>query len=407
MKMDIEKVVEVVKDKGPLLPNVIAKHFNERLLIASATLSQLISLKKIKLTHTKIGGSPLYYAPGQEEKLPDMLKDEIKKEYKQAFEQLRDCNVLWDKKLPKQDRIALRNLKDFAKPWLVKDNGNEELFWVWFLSEEEKVKSLIEEIVRKETEKTKEEAKNIKVLRDEKKTSEIIKNQALKSEEDSKSEKKNKTDKENKDIESEKETNEKNIDTDDKNIEYKNKLNDKNKIKEKKSSDREEHDKNEKSFSNVPDVNLSKLLNEWSELKKKVARLEKENKEEKEKRIKHEKQSQLVEKDDEIKLTLNIEDPTHNKLSDFLEKNNIEMNEIEDMKKTSIGFSAKMNTPVGIIPLWVRVLLKKRVNDKDIEALFGESNLHRVQGLLLYNGSFTKKATNIIEKYNILSKKFE
>ena len=63
------KIVSILKFKGPSLPVHIAKQTGQSMLFSSAFLSELVSDKEVKLSHMKVGGSPLYYIPGQEESL--------------------------------------------------------------------------------------------------------------------------------------------------------------------------------------------------------------------------------------------------------------------------------------------------------------------------------------------------
>ena len=59
-----EKILAFMRGKGPILPVEIAKHINTNILMASARLSEIKSNGKIKISHVKVCGSPLYYLPG-------------------------------------------------------------------------------------------------------------------------------------------------------------------------------------------------------------------------------------------------------------------------------------------------------------------------------------------------------
>jgi len=56
---------------------------------------------------------------------------------------LKQKKVLLDGKLDPVVRIALRNTKDFAKPFEAKIGERKELFWRWFLLPSEEVKELV------------------------------------------------------------------------------------------------------------------------------------------------------------------------------------------------------------------------------------------------------------------------
>src|SRR3989338_821026 len=64
-----EKILSFLHANGPGLPSKVAKYLGTEILLASAMLSDLSSQGKVKISFLKIGGSPLYYLPGQEEKL--------------------------------------------------------------------------------------------------------------------------------------------------------------------------------------------------------------------------------------------------------------------------------------------------------------------------------------------------
>jgi len=153
-----EKVLALVKNKGPILPVQVVKEIGGNTFFAGAILSQLVDAKKIHLSFAKIGSSPVYYVTGQEEKLQDLYKYLHEKEQK-AFDMLKKEGVLRDDSLEPVTRVALRNIKDFAIPLEVTVNGDNYLFWKWYLLPEEDMKSKINEILEKTLKK--EEPKEI------------------------------------------------------------------------------------------------------------------------------------------------------------------------------------------------------------------------------------------------------
>ncbi|MCD6464464.1 hypothetical protein J7L02_03015 [Candidatus Woesearchaeota archaeon] len=137
-----DKVYNFVKLKGLVIPLDVKKAFNLELLIASAVLSELVSDGKLKTTFLKYGGTPFYYVTGREELLVN-LKKHLNEKDKQVFELLQLKKVLRDKDLTPLQRVALRNLKDFAKPLTVKTPDSEEVWWRWFLTPEEQALTMI------------------------------------------------------------------------------------------------------------------------------------------------------------------------------------------------------------------------------------------------------------------------
>ena len=138
-----EKIFDYVQRNGPLLPSVLAKEFRSTNIFISALLSELASNKRIKISRAKIGGSPLYYCKEQESKLPDMLRNSIGQKPREALDLLREKKVLRDRDCLPFERVALRELMDFAIPVKLIINDTEELFWKWYLIEDLETKDLI------------------------------------------------------------------------------------------------------------------------------------------------------------------------------------------------------------------------------------------------------------------------
>ena len=137
-----DKILEVVKIKGPVLPVLISKEIGSDILMASAHLAELTASGKLKISTIKVGGSPLYYLAGQElmlEKYTDNMNDKEKK----AFDLLKEHKILRDSEQQPVIRVALREIKDFAIPLNVNYNNNKEIFWRWHLISNEDAEPLI------------------------------------------------------------------------------------------------------------------------------------------------------------------------------------------------------------------------------------------------------------------------
>ena len=84
--MDVkEKILGIVSTKGPVLPKDIAREVNINLTFAGAYLSELVSLKKIFISYSKIGGFPVYYTETQKPKLGDKLYIFLNEKEKEAY----------------------------------------------------------------------------------------------------------------------------------------------------------------------------------------------------------------------------------------------------------------------------------------------------------------------------------
>ena len=155
-----QRVLEIVKVKGPVIPVQISTEIRISILLASAILSELVSNKQLKISSLKVGSTPLYYAQGQEEKLQGYVKYLHDKE-KKAYELLKSLLVLRDKALEPVVRVALRQIKDFASQLHVQAGGDVEVFWKWYLMTNEEAEPLIRKLLeagkavkKEETQKT-------------------------------------------------------------------------------------------------------------------------------------------------------------------------------------------------------------------------------------------------------------
>jgi len=155
------RILEIIKEKGPIIPAQLAREINTNILFASAMLSELVSKKIINISHIKIGGSPLYYVKGQEEKLQNFTSYLHEKE-KKAYEFLKEKKVLRDSSLEPVMRVALRNIKDFAKALNVKTTQGIEIFWKWYLLSNEEAEKIIKAMLEKKHKELKKEERKEK-----------------------------------------------------------------------------------------------------------------------------------------------------------------------------------------------------------------------------------------------------
>lgn len=151
-----DKVLQIIKEEGPLLPINVSKRMGVSTTIAGAMLSEMIASKLVNITNVKYGGSPFYYLPGQEERL-DALTVHLNEKDQRTAQLLKEKNFLKDRDLSPLQRVGLRQMKDFAKSIQVKlDTGEIELFWKWYLVEDEKAKQLITDYINSKTKPKKE-----------------------------------------------------------------------------------------------------------------------------------------------------------------------------------------------------------------------------------------------------------
>lgn len=142
-----DKIIFILKTRGPSLPVHIAKETGLSMLFASAFLSELLSEKKIKISNMKVGNSPVYFLSGQESMLEN-FSQYLKSKEKDAFILLKEKKFLDDNKQDPAIKIALRAIKDFAIPL----RRNERIFWRYFTIPEDEF-----QISEKKKEEMKEE----------------------------------------------------------------------------------------------------------------------------------------------------------------------------------------------------------------------------------------------------------
>lgn len=152
-----QKVLEIVKRKGPVIPTEISRELGTESWLASAILSELVSGGQLRISSLKMGGTPLYYAAGQEEKLQDYTKY-LHEQERRALELLKAEKVLQDRALDPVTRVALRGIKDFAFPLNVQKDGSVELFWKWYLLSNEEAEPLIKKVLGVDEEKREDSA---------------------------------------------------------------------------------------------------------------------------------------------------------------------------------------------------------------------------------------------------------
>ena len=137
------EILNYVSKHGPILPVQISKQINNNILFAGAILSELVANKKIMLSNAKIGGSPVYYISGQEYKL-SMLYPYLKDVHKKVYDLLKEKKILQDISVEPWQRVALREIPDFANMLRTRDN---QIFWKWYLVSEDEAVLIIKEIL--------------------------------------------------------------------------------------------------------------------------------------------------------------------------------------------------------------------------------------------------------------------
>lgn len=131
VKVQILKTLDMV---GPSLPIQIAKTTGLSPMFASAILSELVGAQKVKMSKLKYGSTPLYFIPGQEQRLENFADENLSAGEKVAYHKLKEEKIIDDIKQEPAMRVALRSINDFAVPIRFQD----KIIWKYkFISNEE------------------------------------------------------------------------------------------------------------------------------------------------------------------------------------------------------------------------------------------------------------------------------
>jgi DNA-binding MarR family transcriptional regulator len=149
------RVIEFIQRKGPSLPIDIAKYLGIDSLLASAIISGLINKGYIKYSHRKVGSSPLYYIPGQEDIVRRKLYPELNDLEKKALKRLEELRVAFREDLYPQERVLLTDLKDFVSYLQIKKDDKEFYCWKHYSVSDEEFQKILKE--RLEPEELKQE----------------------------------------------------------------------------------------------------------------------------------------------------------------------------------------------------------------------------------------------------------
>src|SRR3989344_216832 len=137
-----ERIISTINSRGPSLPVHIAKSISVAPLFAAAFLSELYEEGKLRMSHMRVGSSPVYLLPGQEEKL-ESYTEYLNPKEKEAFHLLKREKLIEDSRQHPAIRVALRGIKDFAIPLKINNNNETKLYWKYFIIPDTEVESLL------------------------------------------------------------------------------------------------------------------------------------------------------------------------------------------------------------------------------------------------------------------------
>jgi hypothetical protein len=362
--LDQDKILNFLKVTGPTLPSKVAKNINTDILLASAHLSDLSSQGKIKISKLKIGGSPLYYLPGDESQLYNFASGNINPKDLLVLDELKGKKILRESNLELIQRVGLRNLKDFAIPLNVKVGDEIELFWKWHMLTNDDANQMIGEMLTgvKETVPVEE------VPPIEEKV-EVAETEVIPAESETKQETPIAAEEISKPAEfdepAEKE------------------------IEETLEKEAEEGTEQEPEASKEE----AKPIEE-EETK------EKEEPKEQQKKLTEDKKPFLQKVKEKItrKKKKVVEDEFSPKIKDYFETLRIIIENKDIIRKNSeINYSVKVPSAVGHIIYFCKAKSKGKCDEKDLSAAYMEAQVKKLPLLFLYTNEITKKAEEMLE----------
>ena len=332
-----EKIVGLIRQKGPCLPSNIYKELETNQLFASAMLGELVSSGTLKVSTLKRSSSPYYYLEDEKEKLQTIAhylndKDPL------AYNLIKENLVVRDSDQSPLIRVTLRAIKDFAIPLKINLNGEIILFWKWYIISNKEAEEKIKEILGIKQPETKQEK-----LPEQIKSSEPTKEIETKEEPEKQIEQPLKQDK---------------IET---------QVVEKTKIEDKKTEPKEIIQKT-----------------------KEIPKIETNSKKEIE-----QKQKPLI----ESKSIQDDSSPFLIKLKKYFEKNNILVieQEIINRTKTEIDFILEIPSPVGNLSYYCKAKNKKKINDSDIASAYVQGQQKKLPILVIITGDMTKKSKEMLK----------
>ncbi len=332
-----DKIIQLVNMKGPLLPAHVNKELNTNVLFAAAMLSEMVDKKIIKLSNLKVGGSPLYFSPGQEYKLQN-FSDKLGDKEKQAYDILKEHFVLRDTQMEPVVRQALRLIPDFAKPIEINHNNEKMLFWKWYLITEDQLEKLIKDNLG------------------------IVEKQVVLEEENPKIE-------ETKPLAAPELKQEIKLES---NFEKQDGMEQKKKELEEKEE-----------FLNQKEHDLKNKLKQMVEKVKSVA--------------KSEAKPNILPEEFPLKDTGEPNDEFYKDIKKYFDKNDIVVNNYKIIRKNSdIEFDISIPSQVGELNYFCKAKNKKKCNDGDLSTVFIQGQAKKLPILFLITGAITKKAESML-----------
>jgi len=145
-----EKIIELIKKLGPIVPTDISKELGVDSYIVSAVLSELVRDGSIFYSHKKMTTSPLYYIKGQEDLVMKRLIPTLKIPEINILEFFSKNKLVSRDNLEPQQRYMVDDLKDFIAPIFLKIDGEDKVFFKHFSITESEIREKFSEWKQKQ-----------------------------------------------------------------------------------------------------------------------------------------------------------------------------------------------------------------------------------------------------------------
>lgn len=147
MRITQEEVLKTVQQLGPVVPNKIKQHLQQSdSMLINVYLSDLQKDGKVRMTHLQLGSSSFAYTPQQLRKVEDLMQHLNEKDRRVA-RRLKEAGVMRAVQEDPLTRVALKNIKDFAKPMQVRTSQGEEVFYRYYLLPSEQAQERIKKLL--------------------------------------------------------------------------------------------------------------------------------------------------------------------------------------------------------------------------------------------------------------------
>jgi hypothetical protein len=387
-----DQIILFIQTSGPTTPTKVSKTIKESSLIASAHLSDLASQKKIKISKLKLGGSPLYFLPGQEDQLYNFAQGNMNPKDFIVLNKLKDKKVLRENEQELLTKVALRHLQDFAIPLQVRLQDRAELFWKWHLLPTTDANNLISQILNPKKQEEVEVSKKLEKELEEKLQADSVEQLKLKEAQEEK------LAKESQEIQKPQEPKE----------EIKAVL-----IKETQVQEKQE-------IKPDPIKQLKELVKETQETKinEPVKEIKPEPKEpikqetkeplEPKEQIKQEpkeSQSKLeplskeneIKKPKKVKTSKSAKDPFLNQIEEYFKDLEIQILDYEIVRKNKeIDMTLKVPSVIGKIKFFAKAKSKKKCDEKDLSSAYMQAQIKKLPLLFLYSKDINTKAKEML-----------